>query len=169
MGKYEINIVLLLLVFWCIPWWIYNCFIRTKDFHPMGTEVLPTPKWISCGIPYVSIDPKKNVCENVKFDGWTIGHILIYFTIGMVLPGYWRQIFLLSIACEIFEYIVGWRARWLMDPLTNMFGYLLGHLIIINLRNWSFLNTNQTTYTLVLMLGLLLFMNRPCMMANDFY
>ena len=169
---YKINILLLLLALWCVPWWIYNRFIRTKDFHPMGRQVLHTPRWMSCGIPYVSHNPKKNNCENVKFDGWTIGHILIYFTIGMVLPGYLVPIIALSILCEAFEYAVGWRARWIIDPLANLVGYLLGTLFYLNLRGYKFLTkSTNTTLFLTASLLIILFLNRPSMIprGNEFY
>lgn len=168
---YKINVLFFVLLLWCIPWWIYNCFLRTKKFHPMGKNVFYTPKWMSCAIPYVSTNPKKNNCENVKFDGWSIGHILIYMTLGMVLPGYWFQILILSYACEIFEYIVGWRARWIIDPLVNMFGYLLGHLVFFNLRWIPFLNTYTGLFWISLSLIFILFMNRPCMIPRgmEFY
>lgn len=168
---YIINIALLVLVAWCIPWWIYNRFIRTKSFHPMGKQVLPTPRWMACAIPYVSHDPKKNKCENVKFDGWTLGHVAIYFTLGMFLPGYWIQILLLSIACEVFEYIVGWRARWIIDPLANVVGYLLGHVVYINLRHIKWIWRQSITAILIVVLCIILLLNRPTMIpgAKDFY
>jgi hypothetical protein len=168
---YKVNVVVLLLVLWCIPWYVYNRFIRTKTFHPMSVHVLPTPHWMSCGIPYVSKNEKKNKCENVKIDGWSVGHVLIYITIGMVLPGYWAQILLLSIACEAFEYAVGWRARWIIDPVANLFGYLLGHVVYVNLRDYKWISKVETTVVMLAGLAFILFMNRPCMIprGNEFY
>lgn len=171
MSYYKINVLLLILVIWCIPWWVYNRFLRTKEFHPMGTHVLYTPRWMSCAIPYVSTNPKKNHCENVKFDGWSIGHVLIYFTLGMFLPGYWWQILVLSVLSEAFEYIVGWRARWIIDPLANMVGYLLGHLVYINLHGWKWITKTYSTFLLTILLATLLFLNRPSMIPRgmEFY
>lgn len=168
---YKRNTLLLLLFSWCVPWYIYNRFLRTKDFHPMGQQVLHTPRWMSCAIPYVSHNPKKNNCENVKFDGWSVGHVVIYFTLGMTLPGYLGPIFLLSIACELFEYIVGWRARWIIDPLANVVGYVLGSLIYIDLRGWGWLSNESATYVLGAGLLAVLLLNRPSMIprGNDFY
>jgi hypothetical protein len=166
-----INVLLLLIVFWCVLWWVYNRFMRTKEFHPMGKQLLPTPKWMSCAVPYVSHNPAKNLCENVKFDGWSLGHVVVYLTIGMVLPGYWWQIFALSVVCEAFEYVVGWRARWILDPVANMVGYLLGHMVYVNLTGLSWLHTGNTTMALVLGLASVLFVNRPGMIprADEWY
>jgi hypothetical protein len=163
---YLLNVVLLVLFLWCIPWWMYNRFVRTKEFHPMGTVVLPTPKWLSCAIPYVSTNPKKNKCENVKFDGWSIGHVLIYATVGMVLPGHWVAVLALSVACEAFEYAVGWRARWLIDPIANMVGYMIGHVYYVNLHALPWLSSMVTTNVLAGGMALLLYLNRPAMMPR---
>jgi hypothetical protein len=137
----------------------------------MGKLTFPTPFWMSCAIPYVSHNPKKNKCENVKLDGWSIGHVLIYFTIGLVLPGYWAQILALSFACEAFEYAVGWRARWIIDPLANIGGYLLGHIYYLNFESFQWLSSTLTTMVFSFLLGLLLFLNRPSMIprGDEFY
>lgn len=137
----------------------------------MSVHVLPTPHWMSCGIPFVSRNPKKNHCENVKFDGWSMGHVLIYITIGMVLPGYWLEILILSLACEMFEYVVGWRARWIIDPTANLVGYLIGHLIYINLRGFTWISKTQTTMIIISLLAIILFLNQPSMIprGNEFY
>lgn len=168
---YKINVLLLVLVLWTIPWWMYNRFVRTKDFHPMGQLKFPTPRWMSCGIPYVSRNPKKNNCENVKFDGWSIGHVLIYATLGMVLPGYWGIVICLSVLCEVFEYVVGWRARWIIDPVGNLVGYALGHLYFLDLSSQVWLQSSYIGLGLSLTLAGLLYMNRPAMLprGQEFY
>lgn len=169
---YAFNIVLLLLLFWSVLWYLYNRFLRSKEFHPMGTEVIHTPRWLSCAIPYVSWDPKKNKCENVKFDGWSLGHIAIYFTIGLVFPGHYGAMLALSIACEIFEYAVGWRARWLVDPIANMIGYALGHAFFIDLSRYPIISESYvTSVTALIALGVILALNRPAMIpgAQSFY
>lgn len=171
MDLYELNVLLLVLTGWCVPWWVYNRFIRTREFHPMGTLKFPTPRWMSCAIPYVSRNPKKNKCENVKFDGWTLGHVAIYFTLGAVLPSYWLPVAGLSVACEAFEYAVGWRARWIIDPLANLAGYALGHLVSVDLRAWAFLGQPFAAVVLTGALALILYLNRPSMIPRgmEFY
>jgi uncharacterized membrane protein len=168
---YTVNVILAVLALWSIPWWIYNRFIRTKEYHPMGAIKFPTPHWMSCAIPYVSHNPKKNKCENVKFDGWSLGHVAIYFTLGLLLPGYWVEILVISIVCEAFEYVAGWRARWIIDPLANLAGYWLGHVYFVNLRKWKWLSSYNTTVVAGVTLVFLLFMNRPSMIprGNEFY
>lgn len=170
-SRYIVNTLLLVLIAWCIPWYVYNRFIRTKEFHPMGTHVpIPTPQFLSCAIPYVSRNPKKNDCTKVKFDLWSVGHVLIYATIGMVLPGYWLPVLILSILCEAFEYIVGWRARWLIDPIANLFGYAIGHMVYVKLTMPWLVAPIATVY-LSVALAIILLLNRPAAIprGEEFY
>lgn len=168
---YQWNVFLFVIFLWCIPWWVYNRFIRTKDFHPMGQIKFPTPRWMSCAIPVVSRNPKKNNCENVKLDGWSIGHVLIYASLGMVLPGYWVLVLVTSVLCEVFEYAVGWRARWIMDPLANLFGYGMGHLYFLDVSGVAWMHEPRLALALTFMLGGVLYLNRPSMLprGNEFY
>lgn len=166
MNLYKPNVVLLVLVAWCVPWWIYNRFVRSAEFHPLGHLKFPTPRWMSCGIPVVSLNPLKNNCENVKIDGWSIGHILIYATLGMLVPGQWVFVIVISILCEVFEFLVGWRARWIIDPVANLVGYGLGHLVFVSLSHWRWISSVVTTSILACILAMLLFLNRPSMIPR---
>jgi hypothetical protein len=156
--------------------------MRTKDFHPMGTFRLEkTPLWMSCGIPVVSRNPLKNDCRNVKFDGWSVGHVLIYASIGFVLPCFSVfSILGLSLACEAFEYAVGWRARWIIDPAANLAGYFLGRLLsqqlLFSSREFldghsEILGDPATTVMASASLALILLLNRPAAIPNggDFH
>lgn len=165
---YALNVVLVVLMLWCIPWWAYNRFVRSREFHPMGAiKWEGTPRWLSCAVPYVSTNPKKNDCAAVKVDAWSAGHVLIYATVGMVLPGHWLAVLALSIACEAFEYAVGWRARWLMDPAANLLGYAIGHLVHVDLSSSVRALSSPTTTALASIgLALLLFLNRPSMIPR---
>lgn len=171
MDLYQVNIALLVLLLWCIPWWVYNRFIRSKKYHPMGEVIFRVPHWVSCGIPYVSHNPKKNKCENVQFDGWSLGHLLIYITLGMVIPGYWKEVLALSIVCEAFEYAAGWRARWILDPGVNLIGYLVGQLAVVDFSGATWLSSTNTTGALLMGMIGVLWLNRPSMMPRgmDFY
>ena len=163
---YKLNVLLVVLLLWCIPWWLYNRFIRTKEFHPMGSlKWEATPRWLSCAIPYVSRDAERDDCAAVKLDAWSVGHVLIYATVAMVLPGQWAAVLAISILCEAFEYAVGWRARWLMDPATNIVGYAIGHALwhIDLSKTVPALSTRTATAVASAGLALALFLNRPSM------
>jgi len=174
---YSFNVLLLIGVGWCILWWIYNYFIRTPTFHPLGTILLNVPSWIQTLTPHVSTNPKKNDPRLLNIDGWSIGHVLIYASIGMFFPGKCTEILLISFLCEAYEYAVGWRARWLLDPVANMVGYVLGVLIEsrYNLNLYNRLKRVLVfqkmgcSFTLVGALLAVLFVNQPKFMKHEFY
>lgn len=86
---------------------------------------------------------------------------------GMFLPGYWKSALFVSLLCEVFEYWAGWRARWVLDPLANLFGYLIGHLIYIDLHHVRWIARPQTTIVLLSITFLLFYLNRPCMIPDS--
>jgi hypothetical protein len=174
---YSINILLLLGVAWCVVWWIYNYFIRTPSFNPMGKVLIPLPSWIQNIAPHVSLNPKKNDPKLLNIDGWSIGHIMVYISIGLFFPGKYIAILIISILCEAYEYAVGWRARWLVDPAVNIVGYILG-CIIEKQYKYNFYKRMKTvlmfhhigcSFSLIAVLILILFVNQPHFMKNDFY
>jgi hypothetical protein len=159
----DMNIVLVILVAWCVPWIVYNQFIRTPEFNFMGTVVIELPMWFKCAIPYVSPNPEKNICANTNFDMWTVGHILIYFTLGLCVPRKYLLILVISILCEVYEYVAGWRARWVLDPIPIVFGYVMGSLLANHVSS-SLRNTmDNYSVTIVSLLSMfaLLYFNKP--------
>lgn len=174
---YSLNVLLLIGVGWCILWWMYNYFIRTPAFHPMGTVFLQVPTWIQNLTPHVSLNPKKNDPRLLNIDGWSIGHVLIYATIGMFFPNKYLEILVISFICEAYEYAVGWRARWLLDPVANMVGYILGCLIekrynlhlYTRLKRTLMLHKIGCSFSLVAIFLAILFANQPKFMKYEFY
>ena len=174
---YSLNVLLLIGFTWCILWWMYNYYIRTPSFHPLGTVLLHVPSWIQKLTPHVSTNPKKNDPKLLNIDGWSVGHVLIYASIGMFFPGKYMEILVISLLCEVYEYAVGWRARWLLDPLANMLGYVLGELIesrfkfnLYNrLKRMPVFQHMGCSFTLFGSLLAILFINQPKFMQHDFY
>jgi hypothetical protein len=165
----NVNIALFLYCVFSFLWYIYNRYLRTQDFHPFGQIQFYTPECLGCGIPYVSINPKKNNCKYVKFDGWSIVHFIIFFIGGIFLPNYYGTVFILSILCEVYEYYAGWRARFIIDPLVNMLGYYVGqHTYHIDFTMYEFLYETNTTIILSILLVLIYYYNRPSMIDKDF-
>jgi len=163
---WEVNMLIIVITLWCVPWYVYNQFIRRPDSNIMGTVVLELPRSFKCAIPYVSPNPEKNKCDNTNFDLWSIGHILVYMTLGMVLPGQYLLVFAISILCEMYEYAAGWRARWLLDPITNLLGYVVGSMIAMHLSSFSphvqrLLSNPAITVMTMVCMGILLYLNKP--------
>lgn len=168
-NQYILNMGLLLYCICGFGWYIYNSYIRTQDFHPLGKTQFYTPECLSCGIPYVSINPLKNNCKYVKFDGWSIIHFIIFFIGGMILPDYYGTVFILSILCEVYEYYAGWRSRFIIDPLVNMLGYYVGqHTYHIDFSMYGVFYETSTTIILSIIMVLIYYYNRPCMINKVF-
>lgn len=174
---YSLNVLLFIGVAWCMLWWMYNYFIRTPSFHPLGTIFLHVPSWIQNLTPNVSLNPKKNDPKLLNIDGWSIGHVLIYATIGLFFPGKYIEILLISFLCETYEYAVGWRARWLLDPVANMIGYIAGSLaekhynfnLYNRLKRILIFKKIGCSFSLIAVLILILFANQPKFMKYAFY
>jgi hypothetical protein len=66
-------------------------------------------------------------CEGGNFDIFSIIHIVAYIIIGYLVPGYYFEILVISVACELLEYTMsGFQAKYLLDPAINLFGYFIG-------------------------------------------
>jgi hypothetical protein len=105
-----------------------------------------------------------NNCNNEDLDGWSIMHIMIYFTLGLFLPNAHLEVLGISIVSELWEYVIGWRARWILDPITNMFGYHMGTLVAkyYNISAPTFIHDSMLELTvLVFVLYKLLDLNTP--------
>lgn len=170
---WQINLIIWVLAFWILLWWSYNFLIRTPDFHPMGIVLFDMPHVLKCTIKEVSRTPEKNDCNNAKCDMWSIGHLLIYISIGYIFPNHYLFILILSILCEAFEYIVGWRARWICDVLTNMIGYILGSLLAYrfyyDLSKLPYVQTPLSGIVGMITIIILLTVNQPHFMLHPMH
>ena len=144
---YTINLILLLAAFWCVVWASYKLFVEpTNPF--MNKELIDIPVSVSCAIPAPTTYAGKS-CDATKIDRWTLGHIAIYASIGLLVPHIWAIIIVFSIMFESFEYFANLNAKWLLDPLTNITGYALGHVAYIDLHKWSWLSQFNPLLTVI--------------------
>jgi hypothetical protein len=117
--------IFMFMTFFTFLWAIYNFFIRPADVntpHLLGGEIFNYPFYV----PMINRDGK--LIQEYAFDRWALVHVLIYFITGLFFPSNYLCIFILSILCEFFEYLIGARAR-LSDIVNNMFGYTFGSLL----------------------------------------
>lgn len=158
-----VNKIFMILVLSAMIWSSYNFFVRSKTHHPMSFVVARTPHWMSCGIPYVSVDPNKNNCEYVHIDGWSIGHFLVYLVMGMIVPGHLCEIIVISFGCEAIEYQQGFCARWIIDPMVNVLGYLFGSYCLphLALRQPIWNSKLLLSFFIVLFFSIVCLVNTP--------
>jgi len=162
---YQTNVVLLVLLFWCAAWAFYNIVIKRPTFDPMRHTIIQSPRILSCGIPWVYRDKEQNDCTEVHFDGWSVGHFVVYASLAAFAPWRFGIVLAVSLLCEAFEYAWGWRGRWLIDPLVNLLGYAAGHLIfprpyyLGSQLRW--LHYPASVLPLCSLIALCLFVNKP--------
>lgn len=65
-------------------------------------------------------------CENSDPSLWTVGHFIVFLLIGIYVPGLYLEIFVISIIFEGFEYSIGHTSRFIIDPIVNLSGYIIG-------------------------------------------
>lgn len=156
----EANIAVAVILAFSTIWLAYNAFVRSDTFNPMSIAIYTPPRWISCAIPYVHRSGAIP-CSDININGWSIGHFALYFCMGALVPGYWRYVLAVSLACEAYEYIVGWRARWILDPVVNLAGYFSGQCVHIVVDNDTiYLAANVAVTCIVLLI------NRPGMFPH---
>lgn len=75
-------------------------------------------------------------CEDGDATSWLIIHFTIYILIGLWQPGCYIEIIIISIICEMLESGVSHTSKFVVDPMINFLGYLIGS---------SFSRNNQIT------------------------
>lgn len=130
-----VNRLLIIYVICLILWMFYNFFIRQRYEDPLNDDPLSSFKY------------------SIDIDGWNISHLVLYFIIGLFIPNAHIYIIIISILWEIVEYILTWRAKWILDPVVNLFGYFLGTLVgPIPFPNINYINNIKTTLVLTIIL-----------------
>jgi hypothetical protein len=65
-------------------------------------------------------------CETGNIEIWGIFHFIIYMLIGLFIPDCYIEIIIISVVCELLETAVGHTSKYIVDPLINMSGYIIG-------------------------------------------
>lgn len=99
---------------------LYNKLIKPMiGGDPLQTKILILPNEIKCAFG-------ERDCENGDLNGWSVAHFLMYFLIGIVVPGEYGLVILFSIIFELIEPIMGSNSKFIADPIVNFLGYLSG-------------------------------------------
>lgn len=70
-------------------------------------------------------------CEEGDLNSWSALHFVIYLIAGFLFPNRFIFFLIISLLCELFELkIVDCNAKWILDPTTNMLGYVIGSLLV---------------------------------------
>lgn len=111
----KLSLALLIVITLFIPGVIIEC----KYNHLTKRKVIKLPTDLKCFVG-------DHRCKEGDFEIWTLVHFVIYFAIGMYIPSLYFEILIISIACELLETAIGFPAKYILDPIVNMAGYILG-------------------------------------------
>jgi hypothetical protein len=163
----EFKTIIAILSFWTILWVLYSLVIRQGlGFHPLSVTIIELPRSLKCyGLP-TSTHHSYDDCNNTDIDGFSLIHVLIYFTIGLVVPNQYLLIIVISYIAEIYEWYRGWRGRWWQDPLMNLIGYWLGSMANKRYKESvqkikTYTNEPLVFYTLVILAVIGLYYHTP--------
>lgn len=72
----------------------------------------------------------ERLCQEGNINLWTFLHFIIYLIAGILFPNRYLFFFIISILCEFFElYFTSYAAKFIIDPVFNMSGYVIGNVI----------------------------------------
>lgn len=115
-------------------WFLYNVTVR-KVYGDLISDKLPVLK-LGTGFKCML---KHEKCEEGDMDGWSVMHIIVNFICGYWFPDEYAFIGILALATELFEARLGYRPRYILDPITNVSAYALG----IWVRRWHLRNARE--------------------------
>jgi hypothetical protein len=111
------------LLWWLVVWWIYNLLLRPR-VNLLSHDMVSVPR----GLDWCS-NRHNRTPGPAALNVWSLGHFAIYFTLGLVVHNQYGLVLGFSILCEVYEWIVGYNARWVLDPVVNMLGYCAGQAV----------------------------------------
>lgn len=171
----ETNSALAVLTLWTGAFVAYNRVIRPLFRDPVRGDPLSRlrlfrlPTALRCVVPLTSTRPE-NDCRDEAVDGWTLAHLAIWATVGLYVKRQYLAVLLASVLFEAWEWATDWRARWVLDPLTNVTGYALGAMIGTTQPSLLPAAWSDSWWTTVGMSGVilgLLRLNLPDALANS--
>lgn len=82
-------------------------------------SIIPMPYGMKC---YFGEDK----CENGNFTIFSVFHLIGYTLIGYFVPNCYLEIIIISFACEFLEVGLRFESKFILDPLINFTGYVIG-------------------------------------------
>jgi hypothetical protein len=121
----DIQGILILQALAGLCWLTYNKTLRKKHGDLIGNKIpeIDMPGILKCNV--LEFDQ----CEKSVLDGWSLCHFIVHAITGFLFPGKTFFIFIIAIMTELFEQIIGFRAKYILDPITNVVSYGIGTLL----------------------------------------
>jgi len=130
---HEINYALILGIIWFSLWGVYKKLIKKFQLEDIFSRIfMKFPNYLKC-YPFNSVLNKDCLQNDMTF--YAIVHIIIYITVGFIVPNYYLTVLIVSIMFEIYEFIIGQPCKIIRDTSMNMFGYFIGSYISNNTKS----------------------------------
>lgn len=68
-------------------------------------------------------------CSEADVDGWSLVQAFIYFVVGLIIPNKYLIIIIVSIILEILKPFIGYEPKYIIGPLLNTTGYIVGSML----------------------------------------
>ncbi|AUV58325.1 hypothetical protein mvi_353 [Megavirus vitis] len=78
----------------------------------------------------------EKTCQEGDINGWSMMQAFIYFIVGLIIPDKYFLIIIISVVIEIIKPFFGITPRYIIAPLLNITGYILGSSLKPNNKNY---------------------------------
>jgi hypothetical protein len=119
MHLHWINIIIILTIAATI---IYICEFQDNVSKFLNTTFINVPVEVKCKFE----EPN---CMEGDIDGWSIAYGLAYFITGLLYPNRYLAIITIAVMTEILGPCIGFKSRYIMNPLIAISTYGLGSVI----------------------------------------
>uniref|UniRef100_A0A6G6AB05 Uncharacterized protein n=1 Tax=Borely moumouvirus TaxID=2712067 RepID=A0A6G6AB05_9VIRU len=117
---FHVRNLILLLVFLVAVWMIYNYLYASKYGDILDNiKIMQVPQPVKCFFG-------ENTCEQGDINGWSMLQAFLYFIVGLIIPNRYLLIIIISIVIEVIKPLFGMTPRYIISPLLNLTGYILG-------------------------------------------
>ncbi|ANB50500.1 hypothetical protein [Powai lake megavirus] len=112
--------LILLIIFIVFVWLIYNYVYASKYGDLLNNiKIMEVPHSVKCAFG-------EKTCEEGDINGWSMMQAFIYFIVGLIIPDRYFLIIIISVVIEIIKPFFGITPRYIIAPLLNITGYILG-------------------------------------------
>ena len=123
--KSNIPGVTLVAVYAVIIWCAFHLLLVPYTGNFLLYSIWTPPEIVTCPFYYEK-------CQLGVVDGWSAYHLFDHLIAGVLYPHVsfeYHFVLFQSVICEVGEFLAGERARFVVDPATNLLGYLLGNAV----------------------------------------
>lgn len=120
-SKESARIILWILIY-IVAVKLYEQYYIPKYGDSLSGSIIDVPHSIKCAFD----EPQ---CETGDIDYWSIIHAVGFFVLGYFIPNQYLTVLILSVFIVIIEPYIGYKPKYIIDPLINITFYSLGSLV----------------------------------------